>query len=543
MIARLREALWPVVIAVLAALAAMLALRLAGSETSPVAVTLGSLLAVFGYLAVLPMLRVWPGVLVAAVLLAAGLGVGWALGQALALALMALVAGQTVFLAQRAASAESAEFGAERTASQEDARLLALALQGQGKLDAAFEKLRQLPAQGDVLGDLYYLGKGYERKRAYARARDVFAHLVAHAPKYRNAAVHLKRARRLAEVAELARALSPAAEKEPEAPANPKRLGRYEVEGELGRGSMGKVYAARDPVIGRAVALKTLALSSEFEGHALVDARARFFREAQSAGRLQHPNIVAIYDAGDEDGLVWIAMERLQGRDLSQFSQPAQLLAVPVVLSIAARVAEALDYAHQHQVVHRDIKPSNILYDAASDSVKVTDFGIARITDNSRTKTGLVLGTPSFMAPEQIAGRKADGRCDLYALGVTLYQLLTGSLPLRGESMSALMHAIAHQTAPDVRSLRAELPESVAAIVARALEKNPVARFQTGRQMAADLRAALDGMSPSQSPRTGSPLDYDARTDFHEHSMAQYQDTVLDSAAAPAVSSAAPSRT
>ena len=543
MIARLREALWPVAMAALAALAATLVLRWAGSETSPVAVTLGSLLAVFGYLAVLPMLRVWPGVLVAAVLLTAGLGVGWALGQALALALMALVAGQTVFLAQRAASAESAEFGAERTASQEDARLLALALQGQGKLDAAFEKLRQLPAQGDVLGDLYYLGKGYERKRAYARARDVFAHLVAHAPKYRNAAVHLKRARRLAEVAELARALSPAAEKEPEAPANPKRLGRYEVEGELGRGSMGKVYAARDPVIGRAVALKTLALSSEFEGHALVDARARFFREAQSAGRLQHPHIVAIYDAGDEDGLVWIAMERLQGRDLSQFSQPAQLLAVPVVLSIAARVAEALDYAHQHQVVHRDIKPSNILYDAASDSVKVTDFGIARITDNSRTKTGLVLGTPSFMAPEQIAGRKADGRCDLYALGVTLYQLLTGSLPLRGESMSALMHAIAHQTAPDVRSLRAELPESVAAIVACALEKNPAARFQTGRQMAADLRAALDGMSPLQSPRTGGPLDYDARTDFHEHSMAQYQDTVLDSAAAPAVSSSAPSRT
>jgi len=543
MIARLREALLPVVMAALAALAAMLVLRLTGSETSPVSVTLGSLLAVFGYLSVLPMLRVWPGVLVAAVLLAAGLGVGWVLGQALALPLMALVAGQTVFLAQRAANAESAEFGAERTASQEDARLLALALQGQGKLDAAFEKLRQLPAQGDVLGDLYYLGKGYERKRAYARARDVFAHLVAHAPKYRNAAVHLKRARRLAEVAELAQALSPGAEKVPQAPANPTRLGRYEVEGELGRGSMGKVYAARDPVIGRAVALKTLALSSEFEGHALVDARARFFREAQSAGRLQHPNIVAIYDAGDEDGLVWIAMERLLGRDLSQFSQPAQLLAVPVVLSIAARVAEALDYAHQHQVVHRDIKPSNILYDAASDSVKVTDFGIARITDNSRTKTGLVLGTPSFMAPEQIAGHKADGRCDLYALGVTLYQLLTGSLPLRGESMSALMHAIARQTAPDVRSLRAELPESVAAIVARALEKNPAARFQTGRQMAADLRAALDGMSLLQSPRTGGPLDYDARTDFHEHSMAQYQDTVLDSAAAPAVSSSAPSRT
>ncbi|WP_273361410.1 serine/threonine-protein kinase [Simplicispira suum] len=542
---RLREALWPVAMAALFALAFMVLQRSGGAESASVSVTLGASLVVFAYLVALPLLRVWPGVLLGSLVLVAGLGAGWAQGALLALPLVALVSGQTVFLARRAADAESAESGVGRTPSEEDARLLALALQGQGKLDAAFEKLRQLPAQGDVLGDLYYLGKGYERKHAYAQARDVFAHLVAQAPKYRNAAAHLKRANRLAEVAEHAQALSPGAKKRsaPQAPANPKRLGRYEIDGELGRGSMGKVYAARDPVIGRTVALKTLALSSEFEGHALVDARARFFREAQSAGRLQHPHIVAIYDAGDEDGLVWIAMERLQGHDLSQFSQAANLLAVPVVLDIAARVAEALDYAHQHQVVHRDIKPSNILYDAASDSVKVTDFGIARITDNSRTKTGLVLGTPSFMAPEQIAGHKADGRCDLYALGVTLYQLLTGSLPLRGESMSALMHAIAHQTAPDIRSLRAELPETVAAIVARALEKNPAARFQTGRQMAADLRSALDGLPPLQSHREGSALDYDARTDFHEHPMAQYQDTVLDSAAAPAVSHSAPSRT
>ncbi|MCO5104623.1 MAG: serine/threonine protein kinase [Burkholderiaceae bacterium] len=538
---RLREALWPLAGAGLLVASALVAAR--GSEAWEAPFFVVALLAVAIHLAALPLLRVWPGFAIGGLLLVLGLWAGWLQGREWAVPVLALLVGQSVFLARKAAAGEAAGPGAGRTAAEEDARLLALALQGQGKLEAAFEKLRSLPARGDVLGDLYYLGKGFERKKAYAQARDVFAHLVAHAPGYRNAGAHLKRATRLAEVAQHAQALSPGAGEAAPAPPDPTRLGRYEIEGELGRGSMGKVYAARDPVIDRTVALKTLALSSEFEGHALVDARARFFREAQSAGRLQHPHIVAIYDAGDESGLVWIAMERLQGRDLSLLCQPGHLLPVPVVLSIAERVAQALDYAHQHQVVHRDVKPSNILYDAASDSVKVTDFGIARLTDNSRTKTGLVLGTPSFMAPEQIAGHKADGRCDLYALGVTLFQLLTGSLPLRGESMGALMHAIAHQRPPDVRSLRAELPESVAATVARALEKSPALRYQTGRQMAADLRAALDGLSGTQTRRTGSALDYDARTDFHEHSMAQFPDTVVDGAAAPAVSHSAPSRT
>lgn len=507
-------------------------------QSSPI--DLGALLAALGYLTLLPRLRVWPGVVAGAGLAAVGLVAGWVLGRVLVLPLLALFVGHYTFLARRAAATEAT--GVRAGIEQSDPCQAALRLQAQGKLDEAFDALSELAASDEVLRGLYHLGKAFERNRSFARAQDVFAHIVAHAPLYRDAAARLKRAQRLAEVENHAKGLPPGPPRSANAAQPPKHLGRYEIEGELGRGSMGTVFAARDPVIGRMVALKTLALSSEFEGAALVDARARFFREAESAGRLQHPQIVAIYDVGDEQGLSWIAMERLRGRDLSHAIQPGHLLAVPTVLSIAARVADALDYAHQHQVVHRDIKPSNILYDDESDSVKVTDFGIARITDNSKTRTGLVLGTPSFMAPEQIVGIKADGRCDIYALGVTLYQLLTGSLPLRGETMSALMQAITRQVPADVRTLRVELPPSVAALVARALEKNPDARFQTGAQMAKALREAKDAIQAPLACHFESPLDYDGRTDFHKPLMSDYPDTVLDNAPAQEAPSAVRSR-
>jgi serine/threonine-protein kinase len=214
-------------------------------------------------------------------------------------------------------------------------------------------------------------------------------------------------------------------------------------------------------------------------------------------------------------------------------------LPVAQVVSIVARVADALDYAHRQNVVHRDIKPANIMFDAAADAVKVSDFGIARITDSSKTRTGLVLGTPSFMAPEQLAGNKVDGRCDLYALGVTLFQLLTGSLPLRGDSMSALMHNIAHQTAPDVRTLRPELSDGLAHIVATALRKDPRERYQTGRQFAADLRN-VENTHPQAVATAPEPqsLVYDARSNHQEHNMAAFQETVMDIPAARAPVSA-----
>jgi serine/threonine-protein kinase len=180
------------------------------------------------------------------------------------------------------------------------------------------------------------------------------------------------------------------------------------------------------------------------------------------------------------------------------------------VVGIVARVAEALAYAHKQNVVHRDIKPANIMYDASSDSVKVTDFGIARITDSSKTKTGLVLGTPSFMSPEQLSGKKVDGRSDLYSLGVMLYQMLAGVLPFRGESMSELMFKIANQEAADIRVVRPEIPQALANVVALSLSKRPETRYQSGDQFAADLRAVAQHLqaqatAPKAAPAKAAP--------------------------------------
>ncbi|MCU0763093.1 MAG: serine/threonine protein kinase [Hydrogenophaga sp.] len=269
---------------------------------------------------------------------------------------------------------------------------------------------------------------------------------------------------------------------------------------------MGTVYQGRDPKIGRVVAIKTLALGAEFEGLELQEARERFFREAETAGRLQHPHIVTIFDAGEEHDLAYIAMEFLAGKDLLDHAREGRLLAVDAVLRIGEQVALALDYAHRQNVVHRDIKPANIMFDPATQSVKVTDFGIARITDASKTKTGMVLGTPSFMSPEQLAGRRIDGRSDLYSLGVTLFQLLTGRLPLSGDSMAALMYQIANQPAPSVRSLRPQLPQDVADILDRLLAKSPDARPQTGAELAEALRRVGSALPPAAPHSSSSPV-------------------------------------
>ena len=291
--------------------------------------------------------------------------------------------------------------------------------------------------------------------------------------------------------------------------SNPGRatLGRYRIERELGRGAMGAVYLGLDPQIGRRVAIKTMALGREFAGTELVEARTRFFREAEMAGRLQHPDIVTIFDAGEEDGLAYIAMEFVKGQDLLPHTVPGRLLPLADVLQTTARVAEALAYAHRQGVIHRDIKPANVMVDAASNTVKVTDFGIARVADAHRTRTGRVLGTPSFMSPEQMAGGQVDGRSDLYSLGVMLFQLVTGALPHAADSMARLMRQIAHEPAPDVRSLRPALPEGLARVVAAALEKRPELRPADGAQMGAALRAIRAGLGdePAARPSPEAP--------------------------------------
>jgi serine/threonine-protein kinase len=202
-----------------------------------------------------------------------------------------------------------------------------------------------------------------------------------------------------------------------------------------------------------------------------------------------------MFDAGEEHDLAYIAMEFLKGRDLVPYTKADALLPLPLVMSIVARVADALDYAHKNNVVHRDVKPANVMYEPQSDQVKVTDFGIARITDSSRTKTGMVLGTPSFMSPEQLAGKKIDGRSDLFSLGVTLYQLASGHLPFVGESMAQLMFKIANDPAPDVRGVRPDVPACLAAIIVHAMAKDVAQRYQTGAELAADLRACQAGKS------------------------------------------------
>jgi serine/threonine-protein kinase len=268
-------------------------------------------------------------------------------------------------------------------------------------------------------------------------------------------------------------------------------LGRYEIEKELSKGSMGIVYLGRDPKISRIVAIKTMALAQEFEEDELEEVKQRFFREAETAGRLSHPYIVTIYDVGEEHDLAYIAMEYLQGHDLGRYIKPDNLLDVRTVLGIVRRVAEALAYAHKQNVVHRDIKPSNIMYEPESDSIKITDFGIARITDASKTKTGTVLGTPSYMSPEQLAGKKVDGRSDMFSLGVMLFQLLTGSLPFQADSMVSLIFKITNEEASNIKTLRPEISDAVASIVGRTLAKDVEQRFQTGTELANHLKAVM----------------------------------------------------
>ncbi|MGH8752366.1 MAG: serine/threonine protein kinase, partial [Burkholderiales bacterium] len=235
------------------------------------------------------------------------------------------------------------------------------------------------------------------------------------------------------------------------------------------------------------------ALSQEFGADELEDVKTRFFREAETAGRLNHPNIVTIFDVGEEHDLAYIAMEFLKGKDLVPYSKQDNLLPIPKVMSIVAKVADALAYAHTQNVVHRDIKPANMMYEPGSDTLKVTDFGIARITDSSKTKTGMVLGTPSYMSPEQLAGKKIDGRSDLFSLGVSLYQLACGKLPFEGDSMAQLMFKIANEPPTDILSINSDLPECLVAIINKSLAKQVEERYQTGTEMAQALKQCLAG--------------------------------------------------
>jgi serine/threonine-protein kinase len=375
--------------------------------------------------------------------------------------------------------------------SAESNRMLGLAFQGQGQLDMAFDKFKKCPLDDQLMDTLYNLALDFERKRQFNKAEAVFRYMGGHNPKFRDLEQRLNRAKAMAQTVILggsqARTNASTLMLDGGTVEKP-MLGRYQVEKELGKGAMGVVYLGKDPKIGRVVAIKTMALSQEFEADELDEVKTRFFREAETAGRLNHTNIVTIFDAGEEHDLAYIAMEFLKGRDLTPYIKPDTRLPLPVVMTIIARVADALDYAHRQSVVHRDIKPANVMYDPESDTVKVTDFGIARITDSSKTKTGMVLGTPSYMSPEQLAGKKIDGQSDLFSLGVTLYQMCCGTLPFTGESMAQLMFKIANEPPIDPLSMNPALPDCLVSIINKALAKNTEERYRTGEEMASAIR-------------------------------------------------------
>jgi len=271
-------------------------------------------------------------------------------------------------------------------------------------------------------------------------------------------------------------------------------LGRYKVLKELGRGAMGVVYLGKDPKIQRFVAIKTMRLDEIDDDEKLQDFKARFFREAESTGRMSHPNIVTIYDAGEEQNLGFIAMELIEGTPFKQYARKPNLLLPKDVLSKIATVADALDYAHQQGVVHRDIKPANIMI-TKDQTVKVMDFGIAKMASSSKTQTDIVLGTPTYMSPEQIAGKKVDGRSDIFSLGTVLFELLAGQPPFTADNLSALLFTITHNPHPAIHSFRKDLSPMLQEILDRALQKELPQRYRRAGEFARDLRACLHNLA------------------------------------------------
>jgi eukaryotic-like serine/threonine-protein kinase len=275
-------------------------------------------------------------------------------------------------------------------------------------------------------------------------------------------------------------------------------LGRYEIVGELGQGAMGVVYKATDPLIDRIVAIKTISLSLAQDERE--EYEARFYQEAKAAGRLSHPNIVTIFDVGRSGDIAYIAMEFLQGRELRDILNDDKLLPVDQGIDIVAQVALGLAYAHEHGIIHRDIKPSNIMV-VRDGHAKITDFGIARMASAGvRTQTGMVLGSPKYMSPEQVMGKLTDQRSDIFSLGVMLYEMLTGKPPFVGENVNAIMYQTLNAIPQAPGTLNAAVPDMLNFIVAKALAKDVEHRYQNARDLANDLRACQGTMARSAFP-------------------------------------------
>jgi serine/threonine-protein kinase len=284
-------------------------------------------------------------------------------------------------------------------------------------------------------------------------------------------------------------------------------LGRYEILSELGQGSMGVVYKARDPMLDRIVAIKTINLTLPKEE--LAEYEARFYQEAKAAGGLSHRNIVTIHDIGRSDRVAYMAMEFLEGQELRRLMQARAPIPIARVLDIGAQVAEGLQFAHDRQIIHRDIKPANIM--VLNDGlVKITDFGIARMRTNEvKTMTGMILGSPKYMSPEQVSGKRADTRSDIFSLGVVIYEMLTGTSPFVADNIHGVMYQIMNFNPPAPKTLNPELPDVLNFIVAKALAKNLDDRYQHAKDLCNDLRQAMSALAgESGAPKViGGPVD------------------------------------
>jgi serine/threonine-protein kinase len=374
--------------------------------------------------------------------------------------------------------------------SVETNKMLGLTFQGQGMLDLAFDKFMKCPVEDKSVQELLYnLGLDFERKRQFNKAVAVYEH-IARVGRFKDIKEKIKRLKQADETVILKSGGRKEATVILDSTDTKPTLGRYTILKELGRGAMGTVFLGKDPRINREVAIKTLRYEDVDEGE-LADVKNRFFREAEAAGKLSHPNIVTIYDVGEDYDIAYMAMELLDGTDLSKYCRNDSLLPLPEIIRIITAVAHALDYAHHNGVVHRDIKPANIMI-LKNGEIKVADFGIARVMASSKTQTGVILGTPSYMSPEQIAGQKVDGRSDLFSLGVVFYELLTGVKPFRGDSIATLMFNITTAPPPEIQASASGIPDKCIAIIDRLLAKDVTARYPSGRELADDLTQCLN---------------------------------------------------